>query len=311
MTRLFPVAASTLAERTDTLFFGLLVFSILIVLLVTTLVVVFAVRYRRGSPAPRPPLSRLVRREFEIGWTSAILFLALFFAWWASATQLSVLPPPADALEVHVIAKQWMWKVEHPSGAREIDELHLPVDEPVRLAMTSQDVIHSFYVPAFRIKQDVLPGRYTQTWFKPNRTGVYHLFCAEFCGTDHSGMLGRVVVVRPEDYAAWSRAQPQGDDLAREGEALFRSLGCTGCHSPGSRVRAPDLAGLYGRTVNLSDGRSVVADDAYIRDSILEPRRDVVAGFDPVMPSFAGQLDDAALLRLGAYIRSLTTGERP
>lgn len=308
---LFPESASTLAVGTDRIFYGLVAVSALIIILVLALIVVFSVRYRRGTGADRGELPEVVSREFEIGWTAATLFGFLFLFWWAAASTVSALVPPRDALEVHVVAKQWMWKTQHPGGAREIDELHVPVGEPVRLVMTSQDVIHSFYVPAFRMKNDVLPGRYSTTWFQATRTGEFHLFCAEFCGTDHSRMIGRVVVMEPGDYARWAAAQPQGDDLAREGKALFASLGCAGCHAAGSTVRAPRLEGVYGSAVPLADGRVVAADDAYVRDSILQPRRDVAAGYEPIMPSFQGMIAEDDLVRLVAYVRSLAHDAAP
>jgi cytochrome c oxidase subunit 2 len=196
-------------------------------------------------------------------------------------------------------------ETQHSNGAREIDALHVPVDKPVRLIMTSQDVIHSFFVPAFRVKQDVLPGRNTDIWFQATKTGVFPLLCAEYCGTDHSMMRGRVVVMRQEDYAAWLSRQPEGDDLAHQGAKLFVAQGCSGCHANTSSVHAPKLENLYGRTVQLSNGRQVKADDAYIRDSILQPKRDLVAGYEPIMPSFAGVLDDGEIQSLTAYIRSL------
>ena len=297
--------ATSLAERADHIFYGLLALSALTLLLVFMLVVVLAVRYRRGSAARRGPLPEIVNREFEIGWTSITLFLFLFLFWWAASADLRSLAAPADALEIHVVAKQWMWKTQHPSGAREIDALHVPIDKPVRLLMTSQDVIHSFFVPAFRVKQDVLPGRDTEIWFLPTRTGVFPLLCAEYCGTDHSMMRGRIVVMRQQDYAEWLTQQPEGDDLAHEGARLFVARGCSGCHAQSSSVHAPKLAGLYGRTVQLSDGRQVKADDGYIRDSMLQPKRDIAAGFEPIMPSYAGLLDDGEVQSLTAYIRSL------
>jgi cytochrome c oxidase subunit 2 len=306
---LWPVAASAQAGRVDLIFAALLALAGAIMLLVVTLLLVFAIRYRRGSPTPRGSLPEILKREVELGWTSATLFLALFLFWWAGATQLSATTPPPGALEIHVDAKQWMWKTRHPSGAREINALHVPVDRPVRLVMTSQDVIHSFFVPAFRLKQDVVPGRLTQTWFKATRLGTYRLFCAEFCGTDHAVMGGAVTVMRPEDYAAWTRAQPQGDDLARQGGVLFQSLGCSGCHASASPIHAPDLHGIFGRIVHLAGGRTVQADEAYLRDSILQPKRDVVAGFEPIMPSFAGQLSEGELQELVAYLMSLREAE--
>ncbi len=299
--------ASTHAARVDHIFYGLLVLSGLTMLLVFGLVIVFAVRYRRGSNARRGQVPEIVSREFEIGWTSATVFLFVFLFWWAASADLSNLSAPANALEMHVVAKQWMWKTQHSNGAREINALHVPVDQPVRLVMTSQDVIHSFFVPAFRVKQDVLPGRDTEIWFRATKTGVFPLLCAEYCGTDHSMMRGRVVVMRQEDYSDWLTRQPEGDDLAHEGAKLFVTQGCSGCHADSSSVHAPKLAGLYGRTVNLSDGRQVKADDGYIRDSILQPKRDIVAGYEPIMPSFSGLLDDGEIQSLTAYIRSLAT----
>jgi len=200
-----------------------------------------------------------------------------------------------------------MWKTQHPNGAREIDALHIPVDKPVRLVMTSQDVIHSFFVPAFRVKQDVVPGREAEIWFQATKTGVFPLLCAEYCGTDHSMMRGRIIVMRQEDYADWLTKQPEGDYLAHVGAQLFVARGCSGCHADASKVHAPKLAGLYGRSVQLSDGRQVTADDGYIRDSILQPKRDITAGFEPIMPSYAGLLDDGEIQSLTAYIRSLAS----
>lgn len=303
--RLFPVAASAQAAHTDGVFWLLFWASAAVVVLVAGLLLVFCIRYRRGKIADHDPLPEVVSREFEIGWTVATLFAFLFFFWWASSTELRAFTAPRDALEIHIIGKQWMWQAEHPNGAREIDELHLPLGEPVRLVMTSQDVIHDFYIPAFRVKQDVLPGQFTDESFTPTRVGEYRLFCAEYCGTDHARMGGRIVVMPPEDYAAWAAAQPQGDLLARQGEALFQALGCSGCHAPRAAVHAPDLHGLYGSPVPLADGTVVTADDAYLRDSILQPRRAVAAGYQPIMPSFAGEIGNDELLQLVAYIKSL------
>lgn len=308
----FTTAASDYAVRIDRTFALLCLISGLILLLVIVLVVTFMIRYRRGSPAPRGELPDTFKHEVEIGWTVATLFLFLFIFWWAASTELSALSPPANPLEIHVVAKQWMWRVQHPSGAREIDAIHVPVDTPVRLAMTSEDVIHDLYLPALRLKQDILPERYTYLWFTATKTGTFHLTCAEYCGTDHSRMAGKLVIVTPDEYARWSAAQPEGDDLAHQGEALFRTLGCSGCHTPGSSVHAPDLHGVYGRLVHLEDGRTVHADEAYIRDSILLPQKDIVAGFAPIMPSFKGVATEGDLVKLVAYIRSLTapTGEQ-
>ncbi|RAI58013.1 cytochrome c oxidase subunit II [Roseicella frigidaeris] len=307
---LWPVAASEQAVRIDALFAGLLVLAGVILVLVGGLMLVFCARYRRGSRARRGELPKILRRDVEIGWTAGTLFLALFLFWWASSLALRGNEAPPDALEIHVVAKQWMWKTRHPGGAREIDALHVPRGEAVRLVMTAQDVIHSFYVPAFRLKQDVLPGRFTEMWFRATRTGAYPLFCAEFCGTQHSHMGGTVTVMEPEDYARWVAAQPQEQDLPGEGAALFTALGCAGCHAPSAAVHAPRLEGLYGRPVQLADGQRVQADAAYLRDSILQPKRAVVAGYEPIMPAFEGLVDEADLQRLVAYIQSLGEARR-
>ncbi len=302
---LLPEQASTQAPDVDAVYLLLVGVSAAIVLLVAGLVLTFSLRYRRGTTAERGPLRERVAREFEIGWTSATFFLFFFIFWFTASSQFTALVPPRNAMEVHVIGKQWMWKTQHSNGAREINTLHVPVNVPVRVVLTSEDVIHSFFVPAFRVKRDVLPGRFLESWFKATKTGTYHLFCTQFCGTQHSRMIGSVMVLPQEEFAKWLRAQPQADDIAKEGAALFVSLGCAGCHEGNSAVHAPGLNGIYGGPVQLSDGRTVVADDAYIRDSILQPGKDIVAGFENKMPSFQGLVDDSEILRLTAYIRSL------
>jgi cytochrome c oxidase subunit 2 len=237
--------ASTHAVRVDHIFYGLLVLSGSTMILVFALVITLAVRYRRGSSAKRGPLPELVNREFEIGWTAATLFLFAFLFWWAASVDISNFSPPPNAIEVHVVAKQWMWKTQQPNGVREIDALHVPVDKPIKLLMTSQDVIHSFFVPAFRVKQDVLPGRDTELWFQATKIGVFPLLCAEYCGTNHSMMRGRIVVMRQDEYAEWLARQPEGDDLMRQGAKLFVAEGCSGCprrynRAPRRRSRRPE-----------------------------------------------------------------------
>jgi len=303
----FTTAASDYAAHVDALFALLSVISGAVVALVAGLITVFLIRYHRGSRAPRGPTPERVDHEIEIGWTVATLFTFLFLFWWAASDQLAALATPKNALEIHVVAKQWMWRIQHPSGAREIDELHVPANTNVRLIMTSQDVIHDLYLPVLRLKQDVLPDRYTYLTFNANKTGVFHLTCAEFCGTDHSVMAGRFVVVTPEEYSRWNAAQPEGDDLAHQGKALFHSLGCSGCHAPGSTVHAPDLNGIYGSNVKLADGRTVTADEAYLRDCILLPDKNRVAGFPPLMPNFSGSVNQGQVVSLVAYIKSLAT----
>jgi cytochrome c oxidase subunit 2 len=301
----FTTAASDYAGHVDALFMLLSVISAAVVALVAGLITFFLIRYHKGSRAPRGETPEGRDREIEIGWTAATFFSFLFLFWWAASDQLSALATPTNALEIHVVAKQWMWRIQHPSGAREIDELHVPVHTNVRLVMTSQDVIHDLYLPALRLKQDVLPDRYTYLWFNATKTGTFHLTCAEFCGTDHSVMAGRLVIVTPEEYARWNAAQPEGDDLAHQGKTLFHSLGCSGCHAPGSTVHAPDLHGIYGSAVQLADGRTVTADEAYLHDCITLPDKNRVAGFPPLMPNFSGSVSPGQIVSLVAYIKSL------
>ncbi|VTU21680.1 Cytochrome c oxidase subunit 2 precursor [Variovorax sp. PBL-H6] len=300
--RLLAQSASTVAERTDLLFTAMLILCGVIAAGVCIAILVFAVRYRHGADVVRGTVGG--RRGLELAWTLVplLLFLALFT--WAAHDFSRLYRTPADALPVYVVAKQWMWKLQHRNGRREINELHVPLGQPVRLLMTSQDAIHSFYVPAFRLKQDVVPGRYTGLWFTATQLGEFHLFCAEYCGSEHSQMTGRIVVMQPADYAQWLGSGTEEPSLAQYGFARFRELGCSGCHAAGSTVHAPSLRGLLGRTVHLQDGRSLTADENYVRDSILLPRKDVVAGFAPVMPSFAGQVSEEDIQALIAFLRS-------
>jgi cytochrome c oxidase subunit 2 len=289
----------------DLLFIGLLAISLGVALLLFILLFVFAIRYRAGSKADR---SHPVRKTWywEIGWTTLTLlgFLGLFV--WGASLYLDVYRDTPDAMPIYVVAKQWMWHVQHQGGQREINELHIPVHRSVQLIMASQDVIHSFFVPAFRVKHDVVPGRYQNLWFRADKTGEFQLLCAEFCGTDHSRMIGRIVVMEPHDFETWLSHQQAPGTLAREGADLFRQLGCSGCHVGQGTVRAPALDGLFGKPVPLQDGTVVVADDRYIRDSILMPASQVAAGYAPVMPSFAGRVSEDELIRLVAYIKSLS-----
>jgi cytochrome c oxidase subunit 2 len=297
------------AADVDLLFAGLLAVSVLVLTLLFFLLFTFAIRYRAGSHADRD--HRIKKSwHWEVGWTAAtmVAFLVLFA--WGAHLYFEGYQARADALPIYVVAKQWMWKVQHPGGQREIDELHIPVGQPIRLIMASQDVIHSFFMPAFRIKRDVVPGRYESLSFEAERTGIYNLFCAEYCGTDHSRMTGRVVVLSQADYETWLTHQNASGTLASEGAGLFRQLGCSGCHGAGSAVRAPPLEGLYGRPVPLQSGEVVTADDKYIRDSILLPRAQIVAGYEPKMPSYEGKATEDDLIRLIAYIKSLAGSER-
>jgi cytochrome c oxidase subunit II len=305
----FPDRASTIAGQIDNLYFAWLALSGLVALAVAMAIVWFAVRYRRGSAAKRAVGDAAAHekkmRRIEIAWT--VVPLALFmamFAWSAKVYYRSV-TVPKDALPIYVVAKQWMWHAEHPSGEREIDELHVPAQRPVELVMTSQDVIHSLSIPDFRVKQDVLPGRYTTLLFTANRTGEYRLYCTQFCGTSHSLMVGRVVVMEPAAFEGWLSAHATAPTMAARGGQRYRQLGCGGCHGAQAAVRAPRLEGLFGTQVQLRDGRSVLADERFIRDAILSPTQDVPAGYEANMPSFRGQVSEEELLEIIEYVKSL------
>ncbi|MDR3633286.1 MAG: cytochrome c oxidase subunit II [Isosphaeraceae bacterium] len=298
-----------MAWRVDAIFLALAAFSLFFTLAICFLVIFFAIKYRRGSKADRTGVSgSSALMEFIWIFVPFVIVLGLFI--WAAVVFYQQYRAPADAFEVYVLGRQWMWELKHPEGKKEINELHVPLGQPVRLTMTSQDVIHSFYVPAFRIKQDVLPGRYTSLWFKPEQVGRYHLFCAEYCGTKHSGMIGSVVVMDPVDYQRWLQEGEVAESLAASGARLFRQLGCSGCHSVESSVRAPLLDGVFGHPVPLETGEIVTADERYLRDSILLPKSQVVAGYKPVMPTFEGRVGEDELLKLIAYMKSLARNER-
>ena len=301
---LWPGQASEHAASVDLLFIW---FAALVAVLsapVFILLAVFAVRYRRGKDVDRRhALHRSV--WLEASWAVVPFLLVLGFFAWATWLYVDLNRPPEDALEINVVAKQWMWKVQHPGGQREINELHVPTGQPVMLTMTSQDVIHSFYLPALRLKQDVVPGMFTNMWFEVQKPGTYRLTCTEFCGTGHATMGGTFYALPPEAYAEWLERADAGASLARQGEALFRRYGCSGCHGVASEVQAPSLAGLYGSPVPLASGEVVIADEQYIHDSIVLPKRAVAAGYEPIMPTFANLLSEEDVLKLVAYIKSL------
>ena len=300
----WPPTASEYASTINFLFVSLLVIGGLTIGLVFFLLLFFANKYRHGSNADRSGTTKKTWR-FEVSWTVATLLVFVGLAGWGADIYLKLYNPPADALQIFIVGKQWMWKAQHPGGQREINALHVPAGQDVRLVMASQDVIHSFFIPALRIKQDVVPGRYETMWFRADKVGRYHLFCAEYCGTDHAHMGGWITVMNPREYADWLQAQGDQQTLAAQGEQLFRRYGCSGCHEPGGTVRAPNLHGVFGGPVPLSDGSVVIADEAYVRDSILDPKGQVAAGYAPVMPTFAGQVGEDDLAKLVAYIESI------
>jgi cytochrome c oxidase subunit 2 len=301
-----PPSASSAAARLDALFYFLLVSSVLITLGILLAIIYFVVRYRRR------PGNEIAQRSsntlpVELAWIVVMTLLAMVPFGWGAFLYLDQARPPADALEVYVVARQWMWKAQHQDGQAEIDELHVPVGRAVKLLMTSQDVIHDFSVPAFRVKQDVLPGRFTTIWFEATRAGEYHLFCAEYCGMDHSGMIGRIVALDAPEFETWLQS---GAFLspAAEGRKLFEQYGCAACHEGN---RAPRLEGLFGRSVLLASGETVVADESYLRESIVNPGARVVYGFEPIMPSFSGVLDETQVIQLVTYIKSIATVPLP
>jgi cytochrome c oxidase subunit 2 len=301
---LFPPAASNFAPRVDHIYFALLLLCGAVTFLVFVVAIFFCIRYRRGSKVDRTP-SAASPVKIEIVWTVIpfCIFLGLFF--WAAEVFFGMSRPPANATEIFIVGKQWMWKIQHPDGQREINELHIPVGQPVKLIMTSQDVIHDFYIPGFRSKQDVVPGRYTTEWFTPTKPGQYHLFCAQYCGTDHSRMVGTIYVMEPAEHAKWLADQPASNSLVAIGERAFRNRGCSGCHAPNATIRAPLLEGIYGKKVPLADGSLVVADEQYLRDSILLPNKQISAGYEPTMPTFQGQISEEELNVILAYLKLL------
>jgi cytochrome c oxidase subunit II len=302
-----PTAASGFADQVDFLLWTMTGVTGFVAVAVFIFMVTFSVRYRRAAHVDRSLDATASGRNriLEVTWITVPLLIFLAFFVWAAWLYFKYENPPRGALEIYVVAKQWMWKLEHTNGRREINELHVPRGRVVKLVMTSQDVIHSFFVPAFRIKRDVLPGQFAVLWFKATVSGEYHLFCAEYCGTDHSRMGGRIIVMEPEAYTRWLDTGSHEPSLATLGAAKFRSLGCSGCHDVNSVIHAPRFEGLYGRVVPLSDGSFVKVDERYIRDSILLPGKDIAAGYANDMPSFAGRVSEQDLLELVAYIKSL------
>jgi cytochrome c oxidase subunit II len=300
----WPRTAAISAIVVNNLYIAELAVCGLIMAMVIGMMLTFCIRYRRGSAAYRGDRAQKTW-HFEIGWTTATLaaFLLLFI--WGAAIYIWMFKTPAGDIEIYVVAKQWMWKFEHPGGQREIDALHVPVDKRIRLIMASQDVIHSFFVPAFRVKHDVVPGTYESLWFRATKVGTYQLECAQYCGAQHATMKGEVVVMSAADYARWLTQQGVHHSLAEQGEALFRERGCSGCHGDNSTVHAPTLNGLYGSLVHLQDGSVRRADERYIRDCILAPRTFTVAGYPPIMPDFSGQIGENDLMKLVAYIQAL------
>jgi cytochrome c oxidase subunit 2 len=310
---LFPDAASTVAREVDALYLAWVAISLFFSLLIAALIVVFFMRYRRRKWRRFGSTAHIQTLPVEIAWSVVPLVIVLSMFGWGAKVFLDQMRPPADAVGFYGVGKQWMWKFQHPEGAREINALHVPVGQPIRLTLTSEDVIHSLFIPAFRVKTDVLPGRYTTLWFEATTPGEYHLFCTEYCGTEHSRMIGTVYALPPEDYETWLATGQVGVPLRVSGGELFSRFACDTCHrmekaTPELPARGPTLAGLFGTEVELLGGRTVTADETYLRRSILEPQAQVVAGWQPIMPTFKGQMSEEQLNALVDYVKNLPIG---
>ena len=301
--QLIPQAASSTANHLDHLTVYLLIVATIFTVLIFTAVFYFAIKYRRRADHERP-VEVEGAMPLEILWSVVPFLLMMVMFGWGASIFFEMSRPPDDAMNIYVVGKQWMWKTQHIEGRREINELHVPVGRPVKLTMTSEDVIHSFFMPAFRVKFDVLPGKYTTAWFNPTRPGKYHLFCAEYCGTLHSGMIGWIYVMEPAEYERWLAGETES--LASSGQQLFQFLACANCHRTDKPGRCPNLEGLFGKPVQLTTGEVVKADEDYIRESILNPGAKIVAGYQNIMPSFQGLVTEEELLKLIEYIKSLS-----
>jgi cytochrome c oxidase subunit 2 len=293
-----------MAPRVDALYFFLLGLAVFFSLLIAGLITYYALKFRRRSPRAIGAQSH-GNLVLELAWTVIPLMITMVIFDWGAGLYFAMSRPPDDALDIYVVGKQWMWKFQHLDGQREINELHVPVGRAIRLIATSEDVIHDWFVPAFRVKADVIPGRYVNIWFQATKPGRYHLFCAEYCGTKHSGMTGQVVVMEPADYQDWLSGGAGPGSLASAGEKLFNDLACNTCHRPDSQGRGPVLNGLFGKTVSLVGGGMLTADEGYIRESILNPSAKITAGFQPIMPTFQGLVTEEQLLELVEYVKSL------
>ena len=308
---LFPEAASSFASEIDLLYVFLVAVSVFFTVGIAVALVYFGVKYRRRSD-DEVPKEIHGSNALEIIWSVIPLLLVMVMFFWGAHLYLKMRQVPADAMEILVTGKQWMWKLQHPNGKREINNLHVPVGQPIKCTMTSEDVIHSFFIPAFRVKQDAVPGKYTQLWFTPTKEGVYHLLCAEYCGTEHSRMGGKVYVMSPSDYEGWLEGEA-GASLSPvdAGAELFAGLGCAACHDGRPNAQGPNLAGVFGALQPLTTGEEILADENYVRESILNPQARVVAGYAPVMPSYRGMVTDSRITSLIAYLKSIGGDAEP
>jgi cytochrome c oxidase subunit 2 len=300
----FPEQASAQAAQVDGIYFFMLAVTAFFSLLIAGLVVVFAIKYRRFH---KDEVGANIHGSLalELLWTIIPFMITMVMFVWGAKVFFDIYRPPAGAMEIYVVGKQWMWKAQHMDGLREVNELHVPIGRPVKLIMGSEDVLHSFYIPSFRVKADVIPGRYNVLWFTATKPGRYHLFCAEYCGTQHSGMIGWVYAMEPSEFQAWLGGGSSSDTPAAAGEKLFQAFACSSCHRDDAQAPGPQLKGLFGKSVQLQNGASVVADESYIRESIVLPQAKIVNGFPPIMPTFQGLISEEQLLQLIAYVHSL------
>lgn len=306
-----PESASTVSSKVDALYFYLSGVTLFFTLLISGVIVFFVIKYRRRSPFEIPqPIAG--SHKLETMWSVIPFIIAMSMFAWGAQIYFENARSPKNANEIYVVGKQWMWKIQHSTGQREINELHVPVGRKVKLIMTAEDTIHDFYIPAFRIKADVLPGKYTTQWFEATKPGTYHLFCAEYCGMNHSGMIGSVIVMQPSEFDNWLSGNAGQQSPAVAGQQLYQSLGCVTCHgASGEGGRGPGLVGLFGRKVDLTNGQSLTADESYVRESIENPQAKIVAGFGPIMPTFQGQVTPEQLIQLMSFIKSLQVTGAP
>jgi cytochrome c oxidase subunit 2 len=305
---LFPAEASTIAPYADALYFFLVGMTLTGLLLVAALVFGFSIRYRKArSPVATPVEGSTL---LEATWTIIPLAIFLVAFVWGALLYFRIYNPPTNAMNIYIVGKQWMWKAEHPGGQHEINALHVPIGRPVQLTMISMDVFHSFSIPDFRVKREVIPGRYSTVWFQATEVGTYHLFCTQYCGTKHSGMIGEITAMKPEDYEKWTQESTSGSSLSQNGERLFASMGCNQCHNGTPGARGPSLAGVYGSKLELANGTQVLVNDAYLRDSILNPSQHVTAGYAPIMPTYQGQISEDGLIDLVEYIKNQNSNYR-
>src|SRR5665213_2238892 len=305
---LFPREASTIAPYMDALYFFLLTVTLVGLLLVGTLLAVFSYRYRKSVH----PVATQIEGStlLEATWTIIPLGIFLVCFVWGALLYFRIYTPPVNSMNIYVVGKQWMWKAEHPGGQHEINALHVPIGQPIQLTMISQDVFHSFSIPDFRIKREVIPGRYSTVWFQATTPGSYHIFCTQYCGTNHSQMIGEVTAMTPDDYQKWLQASTSGMSLAQNGERLFASMGCNACHNGSAAARGPNLAGVYGSKLQLTSGSEVQVTEAYLRDAILNPSEHITAGYSPIMPTYQGQISEDGLIDIVEYLKSLHTNYR-